>query len=281
MDEIDLRESEGLNHGGAVTANRSKTQALREGWQQIKPLFFPPHLARLCLVCSIQFGSMMGLNTLRLWLPQIFTAINDYGMEHDEWSLCEIIDNTNQNLNETVTSGECTVNTLTDSVYLNSMAVSCISILGYVITGYFINTLGKKKLLRKFLINKIFKKNQVKLFSFSVTLGLISGVSGTCLYLSKNSFTVVSLSSMVVSLSGICTNILLTVIVDLFPTTLRTVTVSISMMLGRLGAMLGNLVFPYLLQSGCLPPFICVGSVIIICALLTILLPVTDLKALE
>lgn len=37
-------------------------------------------------------------------------------------------------------------------------------------------------------------------------------------------------------------------------------TVSLSMMFGRIGAMLGNVVFPVLLESGCLPPFLLVGG---------------------
>jgi hypothetical protein len=35
------------------------------------------------------------------------------------------------------------------------------------------------------------------------------------------------------------------------------------MMLGRIGAMIGNLVFPFLLQTGCAPPFLSVGLVIL------------------
>lgn len=76
-------------------------------------------------------------------------------------------------------------------------------------------------------------------------------------------------------------------------------TVSIAFMSGRLGAVLGNLIFPYLLTSGCLPPFLTIGTltigkfyliekriVLIIlfpkgCTLLALLLPNTDNKALE
>lgn len=58
-------------------------------------------------------------------------------------------------------------------------------------------------------------------------------------------------------------------------------TVSIIMMLGRLGAMSGNLIFPPLLTLGCLPPFAMIGGVTLVCAFLALFLPKTDLKALE
>lgn len=58
-------------------------------------------------------------------------------------------------------------------------------------------------------------------------------------------------------------------------------TVAILMIVGRMGAMAGNLLFPYLLQLGCFPPFGMNGFIIILCVFLTILLPKTDLKALQ
>ncbi|KAK9758797.1 hypothetical protein QE152_g707 [Popillia japonica] len=76
-------------------------------------------------------------------------------------------------------------------------------------------------------------------------------------------------------------NLELTIVVDMFPTTLRAIAVSITLMIGRSGAVVGNVVFPYLLAAGCLPPFLMVGSILLMSTLLTVLLPNTDMKALE
>lgn len=38
-------------------------------------------------------------------------------------------------------------------------------------------------------------------------------------------------------------------------------TISLAMMFGRFGALIGNVVFPYLLQTGCLPPFLLIGLI--------------------
>lgn len=43
----------------------------------------------------------------------------------------------------------------------------------------------------------------------------------------------------------------------------RTLTVALTMMMARAGAMCGNLLFPVLLRLGCEPPFFYVGAVII------------------
>lgn len=49
-----MKQNNPSQHGGQVTAKRSQVEALKEGWQQIKPLFFPPFLVKLVLVCAIQ-----------------------------------------------------------------------------------------------------------------------------------------------------------------------------------------------------------------------------------
>ncbi|RZC36126.1 synaptic vesicle glycoprotein 2C [Asbolus verrucosus] len=248
-------------HGGRVTANRTKIQAIKEGWQQITPLFFPPHLFKIILVCFMQMLIMMSLNTLRLWLPQIFQAMNDYQHFHNESaSLCTMIEIFRPSKLKNVTE-ECVVNLDNASVYINSIIVAVVTIVGYILAGILINALGKKRLLN--------------------ILGVVAGLCAMSLYFAQNTATVIVLSSLFVSLGSISINVVLAVVVDLFPTTLRTMTISLTMMIGRSGAMMGNLVFPTLLLLGCAPPFFSVGAVIIACGFLSCLLPNTDMKALQ
>lgn len=261
IDEIEL--SQGKKYG-KVTANRSKLEALVEGWSQIKPLFRPPYLTKIIFVCLIQVFTMNSLNTLRLWLPQLFQAINDYEFDHNETSasLCTMLavfrpSNSSRN----TSSVECTVNTNNYSVYTNSMIIAAITILGYLFAGVLINKVGKKRLY--------------------VTLGIIAGISVLSLYFSRNTITTLTLASIFIMAGSVMVTTMLAVIVDLFPTTLRTITISIAMMCGRSGAVLGNIIYPYLLAAGCLPPFLYISLSSLGCALLGLLLPNTDLKALE
>ncbi|KAL3279281.1 hypothetical protein HHI36_016789, partial [Cryptolaemus montrouzieri] len=201
------------------------------------------------------------LNTLRLWLPQLFQAINDYQYYHNGTSadLCTMLDVIRpKNVSN---STECFVNTNNTQVYVNSMIVSAATLLGYVVAGSLINFLGKKKLL--------------------FILGIIAGISGCSLYLTQSITTTLILTSLYVAVASVCINVLLSAVVDLFPTTLRTMTVSLTMMFGRLGAMGGNLVFPYLLKAGCAPPFLTIGTGMLSCAFISILLPNSDMKSLQ
>ncbi|KAI4457405.1 synaptic vesicle glycoprotein 2 [Holotrichia oblita] len=252
----------GGKHGGTVTANRTKIQALKEGWQQIAPIFFPPHLWKIALAATIQSGFMLGANTIRLWLPQIFTIISDYQMLHPNTSasLCTMLGIATTN-NNNVTTTQCIVNALADSIYINSMIVAGTAVIAYATASVFINRIGRKP--------------------STISLSILSATVAILMYFAQNSTMVVALACMNIASIGICCNIELAIVVDMFPTTLRAVAISITLMIGRCGAMFGNLLFPYLLGLGCLPPFLMISCIIFICSLLSILLPKTDMKALE
>ncbi|KAJ8977731.1 hypothetical protein NQ317_019406 [Molorchus minor] len=182
VDEITLNE--GNKYGGNVTANRTKFQAVKEGWQQIKPLFHYPYLPKLILVCVIQMFIIQSVNTLRLWLPQIFQAVNDYQQYHNgtSTSLCVML----EDLKPRESVIDCSVNRDSSSVYINAIIVASVTSIGYTLTGTIITLVGKKKIL--------------------VTLGLLAGGVGFSLYLAQDNITTTVLSSTYVALTSICSN---------------------------------------------------------------------------
>ncbi|RZC39043.1 Sugar tr and/or MFS 1 domain containing protein, partial [Asbolus verrucosus] len=195
VDEIALKQSNPQHHGGQVTANRSKIQALKEGWQQIKPLFFPPLLANIILVCSIQTLFTMSLNSLRLWLPQIFQAMNDYqyfnsGSSADLCTMLEMIQ-------PSKTSTECVVNLNNSSVYINSIIVASVSTLSYIFAGYLINILGKKRLMSKTFHSMLQHKDIFR--AFLDLLGIVAGVCAFSVYFAPNVALAVTLSSLFIA----------------------------------------------------------------------------------
>lgn len=91
--------------------------------------------------------------------------------------------------------------------------------------------------------------------------------------------TTLALSSISVAQSTICMATVLAVVVDRFPTTLRytnkqsamlytdsnfrTLTIAVIMTIARIGAIVGNLIFPIVLSAGCLQSFLTFGSLMI------------------
>ncbi|KAL3280315.1 hypothetical protein HHI36_017804 [Cryptolaemus montrouzieri] len=227
-------------------------QGLKGGWAQIRPLFGSTYLLLFLLVCALQMFVFMSFSTLRLWMPQIFQAVNDYKFLNNDTSapLCEMISSFKPSKNE---SKECFVNFDNLEVYINSAIVAATSLVGYLITGFLINAIGQKRIL-----------NILTLVWAFVAVGL---------YFAPNDKVATGLLSIFKALGSIGMNVVIIIIVNLFPTTLRTMTVSLSMMTGRAAGMIGNLVFPYLLKMGCGPPFFSIASLIFSCFILSLVVP--------
>ncbi|XP_059618169.1 synaptic vesicle glycoprotein 2A-like [Phlebotomus argentipes] len=251
---------------GASSVPKSKgCAALKDGLSQIAPMLKRPHLRNCCLVFSIQFGVLMSQNTIRLWLPEIFHMMAEYSKASNDptnhtTSMCDIIDASQsiKSANSTHLAGqaiqpvECTA-TPDSSVYFNALIVGIVSLVGYLIAGFIINKIGNRNLMIFGLV--------------------VSGLSAYSMYFGINLESIVAAASICVGIGSICSTAMMGQIAILFPTSLRTMTISLSLMFGRIGAMIGNLVFPYLLMLGCLPPFITIGSLLTVAGLAGLLLP--------
>ncbi|XP_046420393.1 synaptic vesicle glycoprotein 2A-like [Neodiprion fabricii] len=237
----------------------------RSGWAQIRPLFLKPHLARFLLIVAIQLGCMLSMNTLRLWMPQLFTMMENFDYENRDASLgapvlCDIILASNPStvtrddayLNSTVSS-TCVVAPVQSRVYINSMIIACTSIIGYMLAGNLVNLVGKKNLL---------------FMAYAVPAMCSFGLNW-----SPNSDVTLAIVSIFMALASLSINIIISFIIDLMPTSLRTMAVSLTMCVGRCGAMIGNLLFPILLNVSCIVPFMFIGCFLLVSLVLTIFIP--------
>ncbi|XP_071051172.1 synaptic vesicle glycoprotein 2C-like [Onthophagus taurus] len=244
--------------------NKSSIDALKNGFKQIKPLFSRIYLWNFLLIGIIEVGFIMSMNSLRLWLPQIFTILSDYKLNNPEdkdANFCKMIEGINANSS---TQSELLINcneNPDNSVYTNSLIISFMTIIAFLITEVIINKLGKKPIL--------------------IFLGGISGISAFCIYFSINVEMMTALSAINNALVTVCTDIIMTITVDVFPTSLRTIGLALIFMMARTGTLVGNILLPVLLQIGCLPPFLMFGCTILVSSLLAFFLPNTDNKALE
>jgi len=76
--------------------SRTLAESLRAGLQQMKPLVRKPLLG-LSICCYVmQFGIFLGMNTIRLWLPQLFASMAEFEDLHEgdgvDASMCTILE---------------------------------------------------------------------------------------------------------------------------------------------------------------------------------------------
>ncbi|XP_066993974.1 synaptic vesicle glycoprotein 2C isoform X2 [Anabrus simplex] len=194
----------------ARNTNKGICSGLIAGWDQIKPLFLFPQLPKAVLVFSIQVGCLFGMNTIRLWVPQLFATMEAYlnKVGRDDTgnvSLCQMLSNelqnTTFNYTEVANTTECTVFLTEDRIYLNSIIVGATSALCYSSAGYLVNVLGKRYLM--------------------ILAYFIAGICGISLYWSRSPDFVLALIALYLGFCGISSTAILGVVVDIFPTTLR------------------------------------------------------------
>ncbi|XP_037943092.1 synaptic vesicle glycoprotein 2B-like [Teleopsis dalmanni] len=240
--------------------HRNGLKALRDGLQQMKPMIRKPLLGHSIHVYTMQFCLLLGLNTIRLWLPQLFASIAEYEAlnlgTNSSSNLCTILE---YSVNKTATAvinypEACETNAhVSMDMYINNIIVAVATLVGYCFAGSIVNLLGTKNML----ICGLF----------------ISGACGLSLYWSSSGLTTLVISSLFIAVCSVSTSTLLSVIVTLFPTTLRTLVVSCAMMFGRLGALSGNMLFPVFIEIGCISPFLMVGLVLFCAGSLACILP--------
>ncbi|XP_072389101.1 synaptic vesicle glycoprotein 2B-like [Diabrotica undecimpunctata] len=237
--------------------NLSVKHAMKEEFSNLFPLFKAPYLSKFALLCVIQFLLFQSMNMLRLWSPQLFQAMEDYKIFNNGSTadLCSMLD-----VLQPKNTSSCTTNVGSSGVYINSMIVSTSAIAGYFVTISVINLLGKKPVL--------------------VLYALTAAGCSMALYFSSSIEVTTTLITIFTAIGNIAVNIVVSVVVDLFPTTLRAFTISLVMACARLGALTGNIGFPILVSLGCAPPFFVVGSIMAAGSLLSLLLPRTDKRAM-
>ncbi|KAH8381388.1 hypothetical protein KR093_003933, partial [Drosophila rubida] len=231
-------------------SSRTLLESLRAGMLQMKPMFHKPLLGLALQIYIMQYSMFLGLNTIRLWLPQLFSSMADYEAEFDgqdvSATMCTILDYSINKTAETLTNHEnacAEPKVVSMDMYINNIIVSACGLVGYFLAGSTIRLIGTKRLLTYCLF--------------------ISGILGICLYWSVNSLMTLLVSSAFVTVACVSFSSLLSAVVAHFPTQLRSIVVSITMMCGRLGSISGNLLFPIFIQIGCLPPFVMVAAVMI------------------
>ncbi|XP_058457138.1 synaptic vesicle glycoprotein 2B-like [Malaya genurostris] len=273
-----------------VETGSSSQSGLKTGMQQILVMFRKPHLRNSVLAYSVQFGILFGLNTFRLWVPQLFTIIEEYEQDPNlsfpsDGTLCDMLAykvNKSNSLHggvsqQTAVSPQdvhlndfdaldmddvvlCEATT-EGSMYLNSLIIGLVGVCAYLITTALINSIGNRNIL-----------------VYGLTT---SGICGLLLYWAKSRLTILALSATYITIASIGSTALVGSVVAMFPTSMRTMVVSLTMMFGRTGSIIGNLLFPYLMSLGCWPPLLMIGAIQIVVSLIATTIPRTLKKPLQ
>lgn len=234
----------------------------QEIWDQTKALCKPPHLRNTVLTCLIQFGLTTSYYTLMVWFPELFYRFEEFETAYpgQSASVCDVSSIVVES-NSTVLTDEFCGNPIEDSVYLHTLiiGVACIP------TSFWLPLCVHKLGAKFFLVFSL-------VVAGAVTVGLYFVVDST-----QN----LILSCVFEALTSLGISTVYCVMVDLFPTNLRVMAAALSLTFGRTGALVGNLVFGFLIDLNCVVPIVLFSAMLFISGFLCFLLPTTGNEALD
>lgn len=122
----------------------------------------------------------------------------------------------------------------------------------YFINGLIINTVGKTNLLTLWFV--------------------ICGIAGALIPWSTDYYSILVLMVLFLT-SGVCGSLLSAILVDMFPTNVRAMSLCIVLMIGRIGAVAGSNFVSFTIVKHCELMFGMFGGLLLTSALISFLLP--------
>ncbi|XP_073952784.1 synaptic vesicle glycoprotein 2C-like [Choristoneura fumiferana] len=238
------------NNGNETKAPLTWKQRWQNFWIRKKMLTTQPFIGLLVLCCFVDFGLMFSYYTLMMWFPDLFERFSQFTASNPGVSagVCEV----SANVSHAEVAGGCK-QTLDDLVYTHTLvvALSCVPVA--LAVGIFINFVGKKVML--------------------VMMLMCSGLAVLGLNLVRSSLENLILSCVFESIVSCTEAVLFCVICEIFPTKVAATAMAVAVMCGRVGAIVGNVVFGALVDQHCVVPIYIFGTLLISSGLLCIILP--------
>ncbi|XP_075987721.1 putative transporter SVOPL [Anticarsia gemmatalis] len=227
--------------------DRSKGSFITSLKEQTVPLLKWSYLKWLLLNGFLLFGIFSVLNGLYMWVPDVLNRVLTGGGEGK--TACQVIAD---RLNQTSTEdAECDDSIDEITFLVNSVAQISCAVIALVVSST-VKFIGKKNLLLIcfFLIG-----------TFAILINVIT--NDVLFAVLMSSFPIMALAMGPVNAYA----------VEIFPTHLRGMAVSLSMMLGRTGSIIGTNVAGLLINNACETMFYLFGGLLLLCGVLVFLLP--------
>ncbi|KAM3956102.1 synaptic vesicle glycoprotein 2B-like [Aphomia sociella] len=222
---------------------------------QTVPLLKPPLLFNTILLAALFVTVYMCINPFIVWMPYIADAVlRTIEVGADGMTFCDMIRFAkNITVSQAAETGSCVMNTTAMTlVFATGILLGVLNIL----LSALINVVGRRRLL--------------------IFLELVAGTAALCLNVSH--IWILSTVLFITFISGnLNFGILSTFSVDLFPTYVKAMAVSLTLMVGRGSAFFGINIVKYLIDSHCETTFYIFGSITFLGGIVALLLPL-DVK---
>ncbi|XP_026752054.2 synaptic vesicle glycoprotein 2B-like [Galleria mellonella] len=229
------------------TVNKEKTSFLNSLKVQTLPLLKPPYFKWLVLNGFLLFGIMASLNGLYMWVPDVLNRVFS-GSGGNQLTACGVIA---QRVEAATDDTVCDDTIEPITFIINSISSTSCALIA-VFVSVLVKFIGKKTLL--------------------IAVYFIIGTFCILINFVTEQFVFATLLSSL-TLTGLGLGPVNAFTVQIFPTHLRGMAVSLTMMLGRSGSVIGTNVAGLMINAACEATFYSFGGLLILCGLLAFILP--------
>ncbi|XP_046404788.1 synaptic vesicle glycoprotein 2C-like [Ischnura elegans] len=233
---------------------------------QMADLFRPPLLKNTMIGLLGLFSLQLGYFGFGMWFPELFNRFEEFQTAHPNQtaSVCEVVamemktpqwmlDWQNENISNA--DIECLDDTIQPQVFINTFSIGSACIICAIFTGAFVEKIGRKRVI--------------------VTSMLSAACCGAGSYFVTSATQNLVLSCLLQAFNAASFSTLMSVIIELFPATLRGLATTILMNISYIGSICGNIIFGVLLDVNCAIPVFLSAGVVGACGVLCFFLPNT------
>lgn len=209
------------------------------------------------ILSALQFGVYFVCNGMLLFFPDILNQTGKYmaSSTEERIGLCGIVESAIDSkvmYKDVQSSEKVCVEELDISAYYYAIILEVCYTVGFLIVSLLVNYVGRLSIL------------SVVFFS--------TGLSGLLVVFVDHPV-IATYFYVWLLVSGVNNTLLNTVTYDLFPTNLRALAMSLSLMMGRLGSLVGGNIAGLLLERNCGSMFMLSGVVLVFAGVLTFFIP--------
>lgn len=204
----------------------------------------------------MQFGIYFVCNGMLLFFPHILNQTSKFLDENanaTDTHICEIVETTIrvQREQQALQVEQICIDELAISAYYYTMILESCYVIGFLLISWMVNYTGRLVIFTFLFFTTSF---------CGFTINYVGTTVGVYLY-------------VWLLACGMNYTLLSTVTYDLFPTNLRSLAMSLSLMCGRLGSLVGGNIAGFLLEKYCGITFTLSGVVLLVSGILTFLIP--------
>ncbi|XP_023178739.1 uncharacterized protein LOC111604771 isoform X2 [Drosophila hydei] len=232
-----------INDPDSPVKLKEKSNCCIEIWRDTVPLFKRPYVANF-MICSIILCGILFVGTgISLWFMELRQLMGNTHM-----TVCQMLQENKSDIGNTKHDCPSRTSILIDCIFLGGTFLSCCILLSLFL---------------------LFMQHYQILFLFTT----IATVCGLCLNFLSSQVPILVATALFTTMCTSCIPLISSVLLDLMPTHIRGMAISMAFLFARLAVILANILLGFCMVSSCLLTFNIFVAVTLMVVILTCLLP--------